>query len=366
MKFVRIPIWLGVAFVFSVSLVSPVAAFQVAYNYYCYATGSDGIPIMDNDTLTDEWYVAGDYTKTGAEGNYGTVRFYADLSTATVSAFAHSHGLQTGPYTFPSGTGRVEKIHFEDHLIFTVPAGFYPDGVLVSLLCQAEGTITSDLGAGAKARYYVLLGSSIHEVGVLEVGVDESDTIIVDEVFTVTKGLVAPGTTLNESRDYSETVRAAIRRGWTWSTTYNPGGGNVIGDGEIDFQDGLRILAVQVPPGVSWTSESGIFPNLPSPVPGDPAVARAPQLLGSFPNPFNPMTTIRFDLPEPATVRLNIYDVKGRLVRTLVAAEAVGAGRHEVIWNGRRASGRVAATGVYFCRMEVGEFTETARLTLIR
>jgi hypothetical protein len=260
----------------------------------------------------------------------------------------------------------VEKIEFQDRLIFTVPAGYYPAGVQVSLLGRVMGTISSDIGAGASARCYVLLGTGIFEISLLEVGVDESGTIGVDEVFTVTEELVAPGSTLNESREYSETVRAAIRRGWAWSTSYSTGGGTVIGDGEIDFEDGLRILAIQVPPGVSWTSESGVFPSLPSPVPGDLVVAHAPRLYGNFPNPFNPMTTISFYLPEPATVRLNIYDIMGCLVRTLVAAEEVGAGRHEVIWNGRSASGRIAATGVYFYRLEVGEFCDTRCLTLIR
>jgi hypothetical protein len=192
---------LATTLVFCVTLVSPVAAFHVGFNYYCYATQSDGIPITDYDTLTGESYVGGDYTKTGGPGNFGTARFYADLSTATVSAFAHSHGVQTGPNTFSSGTGRVEKIEFQDRLIFTVPAGYYPAGVQVSLLGRVMGTISSDIGAGASARCYVLLGTGIFEISLLEVGVDESGTIGVDEVFTVTEELVAPGSTLNESRD---------------------------------------------------------------------------------------------------------------------------------------------------------------------
>jgi len=54
-----------------------------------------------------------------------------------------------------------------------------------------------------------------------------------------------------------------------------------------------------------------------------------------YPNPFNPVTTISYDLPDPSTVNLTIYNVAGKLVRTLIAGETVGAGRHEVVWNGR-------------------------------
>ena len=85
-----------------------------------------------------------------------------------------------------------------------------------------------------------------------------------------------------------------------------------------------------------------------------------------YPNPFNPATTISYDLPEPATVNLAIYDVAGKLVQTLVAAEAVGAGRHEVVWNGRDDTGRVAAAGVYFYRLDAGGYSETRRMTLVK
>ncbi len=80
-----------------------------------------------------------------------------------------------------------------------------------------------------------------------------------------------------------------------------------------------------------------------------------------YPNPFNPVTTISYDLPEPASVNLVIYDVAGKLVRTLVAAEAVGAGRHEQVWNGRDDAGQNVAAGVYFYRLDAGGYSETRR-----
>ncbi|MCP4570784.1 MAG: T9SS type A sorting domain-containing protein [bacterium] len=366
MKAYRTLAWLVTVLVCTVAWAAPAAAFEVSYNYYCYATGSDGIPIRDYDTLEGEWFFAGDHTKTGAAGNYGTARFYADLSTATVSVFAHSHGLQTGPYDFPSGTGRVERIEFEDHLLFTVPAGFYADGVQVSLLGRAQGAISSDVGATVQARCTVRLGSGVFAVELIEVGIEESGTVVVDEAFTVTAELVAPGSTLNESQEFSEIVRAGIYRAWTSSNAYNPGGGSVIGDAEIDFEDGLRILAVQVPPGVVWTSESGLFPGLPSPVPDEPTTFRIPRLGRIFPNPFNPRTTITFDLPRPTRVRLSVLDVAGRSVAVLVDNETASEGYNEVSWNGRDAADRPVSAGVYFCRLEAGGHGETKRMVLVR
>jgi len=85
-----------------------------------------------------------------------------------------------------------------------------------------------------------------------------------------------------------------------------------------------------------------------------------------YPNPFNPSTTISYDLESPAIVSLTVYDMAGRLVRTLVAAESSSAGRHEVVWNGRDETGQIAAAGVYFYRLDAGGFSETRRMSLVK
>lgn len=79
-------------------------------------------------------------------------------------------------------------------------------------------------------------------------------------------------------------------------------------------------------------------------------VAVVPQqfaLPQNFPNPFNPTTTIRFDLPEAGQVEMNLYDLNGRRVRQLLAA-FMPAGSHRLLWNGQDDNGRPADSGVYF------------------
>lgn len=98
----------------------------------------------------------------------------------------------------------------------------------------------------------------------------------------------------------------------------------------------------------------------------DPASSnRSALLLGVTPNPFNPRTTIRFVLPEGGAVRLSVFDVSGRLVRVLVD-EGLAAGRHEVAWDGRDASGRGAAAGCYLTRLEFGGRVESMTMGLVR
>lgn len=88
-------------------------------------------------------------------------------------------------------------------------------------------------------------------------------------------------------------------------------------------------------------------------------------LRGAYPNPFNPRTTIKFELPEAGSVRLSVFDVAGRLVRTLVD-ESMPLGSHEAIWDGKDASGREVGSGSYLVRLEFGKDVKTTRMGLLR
>jgi hypothetical protein len=91
----------------------------------------------------------------------------------------------------------------------------------------------------------------------------------------------------------------------------------------------------------------------------------ATRLVGSFPNPFNPAATIRFDLARHGEVTLRIYDVRGRLVRTLVEG-ALEPGAHRALWDGRSSSGRPASSGVYVVELRAGEVRARQKLVLAR
>lgn len=78
-------------------------------------------------------------------------------------------------------------------------------------------------------------------------------------------------------------------------------------------------------------------------------------LAQNYPNPFNPETKIRFETPKRSRVQIRIYNALGQQVRSLVD-EVVGAGRHEVRWNGEDDSGRLVGSGVYICHMDADEF----------
>jgi hypothetical protein len=91
----------------------------------------------------------------------------------------------------------------------------------------------------------------------------------------------------------------------------------------------------------------------------------ATELQGNYPNPFNPETTIRYSLKENIPVTLEVYNVKGQLVKTLVN-EAPGVGNHSVVWRGTDNNNRPVSTGVYFFKMNAGKYSSTKKMIMMK
>ncbi len=103
----------------------------------------------------------------------------------------------------------------------------------------------------------------------------------------------------------------------------------------------------------------------------DGAVVKASEIPASFalhqnyPNPFNPTTEISFSLPEASTVKLDIFNLLGQHVITLVD-NAREAGTHSVVWNGTDSFGRHVSSGVYFYRFQAGDFVKAKKMMMLK
>jgi hypothetical protein len=100
----------------------------------------------------------------------------------------------------------------------------------------------------------------------------------------------------------------------------------------------------------------------------DPAINQKPEdywLSQNYPNPFNPTTSIDFNLPSSQEVKLIIYDLNGRTVRTLLN-EKQGAGLHSVVWDSRDDAGNTMPSGVYFYQLTTGSYSTSKKLMLIK
>jgi hypothetical protein len=121
-----------------------------------------------------------------------------------------------------------------------------------------------------------------------------------------------------------------------------------IGDTSFEGVDHIRVIAPPEPGGDEEThSGRGVavlYPN--------------------HPNPFNPTTLIRFDSPAGVRATLTVYDVSGRLVRSLGVPP--GDGERSVVWDGRDDQGRSLPSGFYFCRLRVGDRNQTRKMLLLK
>ena len=88
-------------------------------------------------------------------------------------------------------------------------------------------------------------------------------------------------------------------------------------------------------------------------------------LHANYPNPFNPSTVIRYAVPQAGEVRLEIYNVAGQRVRTLVST-VQQPGHYEAVWDARNESGTTVASGIYVYRLASGTFAQTRKMLLLK
>ena len=89
------------------------------------------------------------------------------------------------------------------------------------------------------------------------------------------------------------------------------------------------------------------------------------RLFNNYPNPFNPETTISFDLPQRDKVELEVYNLRGQKVKTLINEE-IDMGKHKIIWNGTNNHGKEVAFGVYYNRFSCKNYTKTNKIVLMK
>jgi hypothetical protein len=108
---------------------------------------------------------------------------------------------------------------------------------------------------------------------------------------------------------------------------------------------------------VEEQGDPGTIPNI------DPVTS----LKGAYPNPFNPSTTIAFSLAEAAKVSITVYNAKGQVMGYLLSEQQFGKGNHNVLWIGKDLTGRAAASGIYFYRMQTDDgYEEIKKMILMK
>jgi len=89
------------------------------------------------------------------------------------------------------------------------------------------------------------------------------------------------------------------------------------------------------------------------------------QIHENYPNPFNPSTRIRYELPIESNVSLIVHNISGKIVKTIVT-ESQSAGRYEIQWNGQDDTGNLVSTGMYFARIQAGSYSHVIKMIYMR
>ena len=161
------------------------------------------------------------------------------------------------------------------------------------------------------------------------------------------------------------------------------------GSGECQVDDGFFFLDEVIPPivftvGMEWAiirgcvdycyDEFGIHPRTPDDLidevsSNENTVNINSEFIGCYPNPFNPQTTAYLNLKNDSQVRLNVYNIKGERIRTLVS-ETLSAGEHHIVWNGTDDNNNNVSSGIYFFETGIannsGDYTSVKKVILLK
>ena len=142
----------------------------------------------------------------------------------------------------------------------------------------------------------------------------------------------------------------------------HPGYANQYNGGASSFAEAASLQAGAGMMVINFT----LKPLVPAAVDPDPAekVPEHLELLGNYPNPFNPGTRIRFSLPDPGHVRLEILNIRGETITVLLDADR-SSGRYEIEWDGRNRFGTLVGSGVYIYRLSTASDSRSGRMLLL-
>jgi len=160
------------------------------------------------------------------------------------------------------------------------------------------------------------------------------------------QGLIKAQTTQAVSTQFTPESPLVLTRDDTFEFVFTP-------DGPVDNRHTRDYIIRAVG---RYQPDYSVYPHL---------LPRETELYSNYPNPFNPATIISYTLAAESHVRLDVYNVLGQRVTTLVN-ETQPTGRHQVVWNGQDESGHDAASGIYFYRLKTTAYSETKKMMLLR
>ncbi len=281
--------------------------------------------------------------------HYSSGQSTNEIDASNVTVLSFSKFLPDGAALFGYGYGDIDG-NGKPNLYFT---SSYPNNVLTA---EFEGGDKTDTSNWKLSRLYAGDSTIISSMTIKDSAgvVDTSKTVntafvakMYDHNTDLFKNgketLIMPYQTMNDSISVTTL---------TWNSTNSQ-----YDTTEIKVLNpkrwGLRVLEQGSATGVSAKDVKIITPN-------DFTLDQ------NYPNPFNPTTTISFNLPVKSNITLNIYDILGNKIASLINDQVYQKGSHKITWDGRNSNGVKIASGTYIYRLKFGNFSKTRKMILLK
>lgn len=302
-------------------------------------------------TVTMEVPAAGNitfYKKVSSEQNYDYLKFY--VNNVLKGQWSGNVDWSQESYNVNPGTTTFKWEYVKDYIVssgsdcaWVDEINFPSTGGVVGTPIFEINTTSVDFGTHIAAEFEPALFTITNDGDATMIG-----TVMGNNIFKVKPASLT---------DYANMVNYVIPAGLsmnfhvmifpTAEGTYN-GELNITSDDPLVQIYTVPLTAVVLP--TSAINDNAVLVNA---------------LKGNFPNPFNPETTVSFSIKQDSKVSIDIYNILGQKVKTLVS-ENLRAGNHAYKWNGKDDNGNSVSSGIYFYRMNAGSFSSTAKMVLMK
>jgi len=303
-----------------------VKSLDVDENGLIYLADTGGLYIIEN-------------VYTGSEENDITVfSFEEQFGESLIDAETHSVYANAVPDT--DLTDLTPEIEVSAGASVNPPSGESND-----FSNPVEFTVVSEAGTEQIWTIYIDIVSGNNDILSFAIEGQIGTTVIDCEFHTVTVNM-PEGSSLSSLTPVIEVSPEAV---------INPPSGET-----TDFSNPVGYIVTAQNGDVQvWIATAGFTSN------NDNCISAKSLNLNNFPNPFNPTTSINFDLNSEEEVLLEIFNLRGQKIKTLIS-ETLRKGSHHIIWDGKTSDDEKVTSGVYLCKLKTGNITSNKKMTLLK
>jgi hypothetical protein len=280
--------------------------------------------------------------------------------------------VRISPIRYYQGTGSITSGTIK--LVYGADDGVNdPADLRVAQSSSAAGTYVSAGGTGTGSPSGSITSNSISSLGFFRLGSAVGDNplpveLAAFEALTDFSMIQLTWTTASENNNLGFNIYKTTAGDDSWNKLNSS---LIEGQGTVSYSSNYTFVDSKITTGETYqykleslsvnglTIEEKII-EVTVPVP-DQYV-----LFNNYPNPFNPTTNIKFQLPEAQQVKLSIYDLNGGLVTTLINNQPYPSGEHILSWDATDHGGNRVATGIYLYQFQAGKFVKTGKMILVK